>query len=130
MNDADSSPDEPLLTKTELEELAAKSKDPWLSEAKLGLILPIVSWLAVPTMLLLIGLFSEKPKETGPVDLKFSYGTLAAGLPPCVFGLYFSSVAILKKCRWVGSIGILLSIVTILVVLLFAWMVSQRWRLV
>ncbi len=105
MNDVNPSPDEPFLSKTELEELAAKSKDPWLSEAKLGLILPVVAWLAVPTTLVLIGLFGAEPKNTGSVDLKLSYGTLAAGLPPCALALYFASIAFLKKRRWLGRLG-------------------------
>ena len=130
MNDAKPSHDEPLLSRTELTDLAAKGKDPWLSEAKLGLILPVVAWLTVPIAFVLIALLGDKPKDSGPVDPTLSYGILASGFPSCAVGLYFALIAFRKKCRWSGALGILLAIATSLMVVLLAWIFSQRWRMV
>ncbi|KAA5539491.1 hypothetical protein FYK55_24475 [Roseiconus nitratireducens] len=130
MNDVNPSRDEQFLSKNERTELAARSSERWLSEAKLGMVLPVVAWITVPIAFLLIALFGDRPKNTGPVDQTLSYVILAAGLPPSAVGLCFASMAFLKKRRWLGSLGILLALATGLIVMFLAWIFSQRWRMV
>ena len=122
MNDVNPSPDELLTSKTELTELGANSSGPWLSAAKLGLILPAAAWTTVPIAFVLIALLGDKPKHSGSVDLTLSYGILTFGLPPCAAGFYFASIAFVRKRRWSGSLGMLLARATGLIVVFLAWM--------